>query len=55
MGAGANVDNNDVFFWNGDFEFGYDNDDMSVSLGLGRYNDPYYSNYNTFLNLYKRF
>lgn len=55
LGAGANVDNNDVFFWNGDFEFGYDNDDMSVSLGLGRYNDPYYSNYNTFLNLYKRF
>ncbi len=55
LGAGANVDNNDVFFWNGDFEFGYDNDDISVSLGLGRYNDPYYSNYNTFLNLYKRF
>lgn len=55
LGAGANVDNNDTFFWNGDFEFGYDNDDISVSLGLGRYNDPYYGNYNSFLNFYKRF
>jgi hypothetical protein len=55
MGAGVNVDNNDVFFWNGDFEFGYDNDDISVSFGLGRYDDPYYANYNSFLNIFKRF
>lgn len=55
LGCGAAVDNNDVFIWNIDSEAGYDNDDISVSLGLSRYNDPYYTNYNTFLNIFKRF
>ena len=55
FGAGAAVDNNDVFIWNIDSEAGYDSDDISVSLGLSRYNDPYYTNYNTFLNIFKRF
>ena len=55
LGGGAAVDNNDVFIWNIDAEAGYDSDDISVSLGLSRYNDPYYTNYNTFLNIFKRF
>ena len=38
-----------------DGEAGYFNENFSLSLGLSRYNDPYYTSYNSFLNLTKSF
>ncbi len=55
LGSGARVDNNNVFIWDVDSEVGYDNDNFSISGGLSRYNDPFYTSYNTFLNVTKSF
>ncbi len=55
FGGGAKVDNNDNFIWAVDLEGGYENGNFSISAGLSRYNDPFYSNYNTFLNIVKSF
>jgi len=55
FGGGMRVDNENVFIWDVDSEVGYDNEGFSVSVGLSRYNDPFYTNYNTFLNLTKSF
>ena len=38
-----------------DSELGYFKGDFSASLGVGRYNDPYYTNYNTFINFFTGF
>lgn len=55
MGSGARVDNNSTFIWDIDLEAGYDANTFSASVGISRYNDPYYTSYNTFLNLTKSF
>lgn len=55
FGSGARIDNNDVFIWDIDGEFGYDTGNFSLSGGLSRYNDPYYTSYNTFINISKSF
>lgn len=55
FGSGARIDNNDVFIWDIDGEFGYDIGNFSLSGGFSRYNDPYYTSYNTFINLTKSF
>lgn len=55
LSAGARVDNENNFIWDTDTEAGYDNNGFSASLGFGRYDDPYYTNYNAFLNLTKIF
>lgn len=55
LGTGSGMDNNDNFIWNVDGEAGYDTGNFSISAGLSRYNDPYYTSYNTFLNLTKSF
>lgn len=55
FGSGTSVDNNDTFIWNVDGEAGYDTGNFSVSAGISRYNDPYYTSYNTFLNIFKSF
>lgn len=55
LGAGTSVDNESTFIWNVDSEIGYDYNNFSCSIGLGRYNDPFYTNYNTFLHLSKSF
>ena len=55
LSAGARVDNENIFIWDTDSEAGYENNWFSASLGFGRYDDPYYTNYNAFLNLTKVF
>ncbi|HMS65875.1 MAG TPA: hypothetical protein PKD83_11560 [Ignavibacteria bacterium] len=55
MGGGMNLDNADTFIWSVDSELGYDYNNFSVSAGISRYNDPFYTNYNTFINLTKAF
>lgn len=55
FGSGASMDNNDLFIWSIDGEVGYDSGDFSLSGGISRYNDPYYTSYNTFLNISKSF
>ncbi|MEO8209724.1 MAG: hypothetical protein ABI840_04120, partial [bacterium] len=55
FGSGARIDNNSIFIWDIDGEAGYDTGNFSLSAGLSRYNDPYYTSYNTFLNLTKSF
>lgn len=55
LSGGARVDNENVFIWDTDTEFGYENNGFSASVGFGRYDDPYYSNFNAFLNLSKIF
>lgn len=55
LNGGARVDNNSVFIWDMDSELGYFKGDFSASLGVGRYNDPYYTNYNTFINFSQGF
>lgn len=55
LSAGARVDNENIFIWDTDSEVGYENNGFSASLGFGRYDDPYYTNYNAFLNLTKVF
>jgi len=55
FGGGMRVDNENVFIWDVDSEVGYDNEGFSVSVGLSRYNDPFYTSNNTFLNLTKSF
>ncbi len=55
LGSGARVDNNNTFIWDFDAEAGYDHGGFSASLGISRYNDPYYTSYNSFLNITKNF
>lgn len=55
LNGGMRIATDNVFIWDFDSEFGYDYNNFSVSIGVGRYNDPYYANYNTFLNLTKIF
>ncbi|MEO6695239.1 MAG: hypothetical protein ABIY50_08360 [Ignavibacteria bacterium] len=55
LGGGIRIDNENVFIWDVDSEAGYDKNGFSVSVGMSRYNDPFYSSYNTFLNLSKSF
>lgn len=55
LSGGMRSDNEGVFIWDFDSEIGYDYNNLSFSLGIGRYNDPYYTNYNTFLNITKMF
>lgn len=55
FGSGVKLDNSDNFIWAVDFEGGYDSGNFSISAGLSRYNDPFYTNYNTFLNITKGF
>lgn len=55
FGAGAKQDNNKTFVWNLDAEGGYENNGFSASVGIGKYDDPYYENFNVFMNLTKSF
>jgi len=55
FGSGAHIDNSNVFIWDIDGELGYFNDKFSMSVGLSRYNDPFYTSYNSFLNVTKSF
>ena len=55
LGAGAKLDNNETFVWSADAEFGYEYNGFSASVGAGKYDDPFYSNVNVFLNLTKKF
>lgn len=55
VNGGMRIATDNVFIWDFDSEVGYDYNNFSVSIGVGRYNDPYYANYNTFLNLTKIF
>lgn len=55
LGGGVRVDNSNVFIWDFDSEAGYDKNDFSISVGISRYHDPYYTSYNSFLNLTKAF
>ncbi len=55
LNGGARVDNENIFIWDTDAEIGYENKGFSASIGFGRYDDPYYTNYNAFLNLSKIF
>ncbi|MEP7146659.1 MAG: hypothetical protein ABI792_06585 [bacterium] len=55
MGSGIKVDNNNIFIWDADGEAGYFTNNFSLSLSLSRYNDPFYTSYNSFLNITKSF
>lgn len=55
LGSGIRIDNNNTFIWDFDGEVGYDKNNFSVSIGISRYNDPFYTSYNSFLNFTKLF
>ncbi|MBK9227759.1 MAG: hypothetical protein IPL67_12095 [Ignavibacteria bacterium] len=55
LGAGAKMDDNQTFVWSADAEVGYEYNGFSASVGAGKYDDPFYSNVNVFLNLTKTF
>lgn len=55
LGGGINVDNQNLFIWSVDSEIGYDYNEFSASAGISRFNDPFYTNYNTFINFTKNF